>query len=164
MIIKNTFSVFWKNAFMNTYGERLAEALTVAKKNRKDLADAMDISVQAIGDAIRGKTAAFTAENNAKAAKLLKVNPNWLAGMDEEMALPSADGVSNVQSALTNTTPSLAVTLAHLGELLQRASPKTRAVVADLLGRYAQDPINGKSIAQAIELLINAEAGEKRDT
>ena len=56
---------------------------------------------------------------------------------------------------------SLAETLAQLGELLQRASPKTRAVVADLLGRYAQDPVNGKSIAQAIELLIDAEAGEK---
>ena len=62
------------------------------------------------------------------------------------------------------TAPTLADTLSRLGELLERASPKTRAVVADLLGRYAQDPINGHSIAQAIELLVNAETGKTRNT
>lgn len=64
---------------MSTYGQRLAEALKESKKSRKNLADALGISVQAVGDAIRGKTAAFTAENNSKAAVFLGIDSDQLA-------------------------------------------------------------------------------------
>lgn len=65
-----------------SYGERLKLALETAKKSRKDLAAAMGITVQAIGDVINGKTRAFTAENNARAAAFLSANPSWLATGD----------------------------------------------------------------------------------
>lgn len=47
--------------------------------------------------------------------------------------------------------------LSNLGELLMQTTPKTRAAVADLLSRYAQDPATGQSLAQAIEVLIKAD-------
>lgn len=64
---------------MTTYGERLKEAIQIAKSSRRALGEALGVSVQAIGDVINGKTKAFTAENNAKAATFLRVDATWLA-------------------------------------------------------------------------------------
>lgn len=61
------------------YGERLEEAIKLAKSSRADLAAAIGKSVQAVGQCITGKTGAFTAENSAKAADFLKVDHYWLA-------------------------------------------------------------------------------------
>ena len=65
-----------------TYGSRLEQALQNAGQSRKELAAAIGRTVQAIGDVINGKTKAFTAENNARAAAFLNVNPDWLATGD----------------------------------------------------------------------------------
>ena len=72
----------------NSYGYRLQLAMDMAKASRKDLAGALGVSVQAVGDVIRGKSSAFTAENNAKAAQYLGVNPNWLATGHGQMESP----------------------------------------------------------------------------
>ena len=68
-----------------SYGQRLQEALDHSGKGRKALAEAIGRSVQAVGDVINGKSKAFTAENNAKAAEFLKVNSFWLATGDGSM-------------------------------------------------------------------------------
>lgn len=70
-----------KLAFMN-YGERLQLALELARKDRNALGKELGISVQAIGQAIRGGrtgTQMFNAENSAKAARFLSVDHYWLA-------------------------------------------------------------------------------------
>ncbi len=64
---------------MNNYGARLAEALRIAGRERQELADGINVSVQAIGQVIAGKTKALTAENTALAARFLKVDQFWLA-------------------------------------------------------------------------------------
>ena len=64
---------------MNTYGERLKTALSARGRTRKELAAALYVSVQAIGEVIRGQTNEFTSSNNTKAARFLKVNSDWLA-------------------------------------------------------------------------------------
>lgn len=64
---------------MGTYGERLDQAIRNAKKERKDLARALDISVQAVAQVIAGKTKALTADNSARAARFLAVDGFWLA-------------------------------------------------------------------------------------
>jgi transcriptional regulator with XRE-family HTH domain len=61
------------------YGDRLAEAINIAGASRKDVAKALGISVQAVGQAVRGETNAHTAENQARAARLLGVDYFWLA-------------------------------------------------------------------------------------
>lgn len=68
-----------------SYGQRLQAALDHSGKGRKALAEAIGRSVQAVGDVINGKSKAFTAENNAKAAEFLKVNSFWLATGDGSM-------------------------------------------------------------------------------
>lgn len=80
------------------YGERLQAAMTHARKARKDVARALGITAQAVGDVVRGKSRAFTAENSAKAAVFLGVSAHWLSTGEGDM-IPSA-GTSTL-SALT---------------------------------------------------------------
>lgn len=76
----------------STYGSRLAEALRLAGRERQELASAISVSVQAIGQVIMGKTKALTAENSERAARYLGVNPYWLATGEEQPNMPpSAD-------------------------------------------------------------------------
>jgi len=63
----------------STFGERLEEALGLAKKDRQELANALGISVQALSQVIVGKTKALTAENAARAARELGVDMMWLS-------------------------------------------------------------------------------------
>jgi plasmid maintenance system antidote protein VapI len=73
-----------KLAFMNdtekpAFGQRLVKALVLAKKERKDLAAHLGVSVQSIGQVINGPTVAMTAENAARSARFLGVSTFWLA-------------------------------------------------------------------------------------
>ncbi|AOG21647.1 LexA family protein [Acidovorax sp. RAC01] len=75
-----------------SYGQRLKEALDHSGRGRKELAEAIGRSVQAVGDVLNGKSKAFTAENNAKAAEFLKVDSFWLAtGNGEMKAVPQSN-------------------------------------------------------------------------
>jgi len=71
-----------------SYGMRLQQALEVAGKDRKALAEALGMSVQAVGQVITGGrsgTQMFNAENSAKAARFLGVEHHWLATGEGEM-------------------------------------------------------------------------------
>ena len=73
-----------------TYGSRLDKSLKMRDKSRKELADCLGISVQAIGQVINGPTVALTAENHEKAARFLRVNGYWLAtGEGDSQPLPA---------------------------------------------------------------------------
>lgn len=77
---------------MNTYGERLWAALDARRPNDKNarqwLADQIDISVQAIGQVLTGKTKALTAENHEKAVAALGCSGMWLATGEGVMQVP----------------------------------------------------------------------------
>jgi len=64
---------------MDTYGDRLEQALEFAGRSRKDLCAAIGVTQQALGQVISGKTKALTSENSARAARFLRVNHYWLA-------------------------------------------------------------------------------------
>ncbi len=65
------------------FGVRLEQAIARRKTDRKALAKALGITVQAVGNAIRdGK---FSAENTARASRYLHVNWFWLATGEEAM-------------------------------------------------------------------------------
>lgn len=65
-----------------SYAERLARAMELARLTGRDarakLATALGISVQAVGQALNGKSK-FSAETSARAARFLKVDHFWLA-------------------------------------------------------------------------------------
>ena len=64
---------------VSTYAERFKQGLARKGKTRKGAADAMGISVQAVGAIANGKSKSATAENNAKAAAYFGCDANWLA-------------------------------------------------------------------------------------
>lgn len=65
---------------MSTYGERLLDALKAAGKSRRQLALALGITEQAVGNIVNGgPTTFFTARNSAEAAAFLGVEHYWLA-------------------------------------------------------------------------------------
>lgn len=70
------------------YKERLAHAIKLAGSDRQALATGVDVSVQAIGQALNGSTRALTAENSAKAARFLEVDAHWLATGEGEPRPP----------------------------------------------------------------------------
>lgn len=76
---------------MTTYGDRLEQALRIAGRDRAELSAAIDISVQAIGQVISGKTKALTAENSAKAARFLQIDHYWLATGEGSPRLTTPD-------------------------------------------------------------------------
>ena len=64
---------------MTTYEKRLKEAMADAGVNVTALARAIKKSYQAVKKVCDGKSGAFNAENNSRAAAFLGVNPDWLA-------------------------------------------------------------------------------------
>ena len=61
------------------YGNRLETAISLAAKTRKQLSDGIGVTPQAISQVIGGVAKAFSAENNARAARFLDVDAFWLA-------------------------------------------------------------------------------------
>lgn len=62
-----------------SYGSRLAEALLIADKSRRELASSIGVSVQAIGQIINSDESMLNAANSAQAARYLRVDHHWLA-------------------------------------------------------------------------------------
>lgn len=77
-----------------SFGDRLQAALNHASTSQKALADALGISVQAVGQVLKGQTRAFTAANCAEAAVFLDVNWFWLATGKGEMARKATDDMA----------------------------------------------------------------------
>jgi transcriptional regulator with XRE-family HTH domain len=138
-----------------TYADRFSEGLARPNKTRKGVADAMGVSVQAVGQIVNGQTKAATAENNAAAAAYFQCDPTWLATgkgsprWSEPATRAPQEAVAEVQT--------VAGTISRMGELLAKANPSTRDAVTKLLLEYSQDPERGQRIAQAIELLLGNE-------
>lgn len=74
---------------MDSYGNRLDAALRARRPDDKNarqwLAEQLDVSVQAVGQVITGKTRALTAENHEKAVAVLGCSGLWLATGKGEM-------------------------------------------------------------------------------
>lgn len=71
---------------MVDYSERLGASMKQAGMSVARLASRLGISYQAVKKVVDGKSRAFSAENNARAAALLDVNPDWLATGKGEMS------------------------------------------------------------------------------
>ena len=64
---------------MVEYSERLKAAMDRAQMKTRALSDAIGMSYQGVKKVIDGKSNAFSAENNSRAASILGVSPDWLA-------------------------------------------------------------------------------------
>lgn len=87
-----------------TYGKRLQEALTFAKKTRKQLADALGCTPQTIGIVIKWageKERKLSTEYHLDAARFLRVSAHWLATGEGEMeAVPYESGFTSLEQEI----------------------------------------------------------------
>lgn len=75
-----------------TYGQRLLTALRWAGKKRRELANALGITEQAVGNIVNGNERTFfMANNSAEAAAFLGVDHYWLATGKGEMIPRASD-------------------------------------------------------------------------
>jgi transcriptional regulator with XRE-family HTH domain len=70
----------------------------VSATDRAKLAEAVGISVQAVGQVLNGASVAFTAASNAKAARYLACNAYWLATGEESPEI--GDGLTEQEAEL----------------------------------------------------------------
>ena len=82
---------------MVDYNERLKLALKQSGFTTQALADALGISYQAAKKALDGKTKAFTASNNQRAANLLGVSAEWLATGEADQFAQLKSNISAAQ-------------------------------------------------------------------
>lgn len=184
---KHTSGAISDTAGMSTYGDRIAQQLALKRaggqKTRKGLAQAVGISVQAVGQVVRGETKAFTAENNALAAAYLECDPGWLATgkatkpafawMDPQTgerhspeqfarvhvlssaAIKKAKGSSQKAPMLSRSD-----LLEQFGMLLAMVPKARRKMLAGLLSGWAEEA-GAESYRMAIEAAITGGGLEK---
>lgn len=90
---------------MVEYKERLELAMKRASMGVTQLAAAIEMSYQGVKKVMDGKSAAFSAENNSKAAAALGVNSDWLATGQGQMAPASAAPAPHEAPAETPGAP-----------------------------------------------------------
>ncbi len=149
---------------MKTIAERLKYAREHKEWTQGGLAVAAGVSQSTVGNIEAGIREGRG--SLPKLAKALSISHDWLADGEGEMLQNTTSNQTvpttpNVSAA--STEMSLGQTLARLGQELGRASPQTRAAVADLLSRYAQNPAQGQSLAQAIEMLVQSDTEKTAD-
>ncbi len=128
---------------MPTYSDRLKAAMKDRKVDVATLAAHLDVSYQAVRK-VTELNGAFGAENNAKAARFLNVNPDWLAlGW-----WPKSRQVGNV------TTAADAVKL--LRALAGQRNPDERRAIADLVRSYLAAETASEATAAAISAMLDA--------
>lgn len=145
---------------MTTYGERLDAALAVRRPNDKNprqwLADQIDISVQAVGQVIKGKTKALTAENHEKAVMALGCSGLWLATGQGEMAAPH--NPASVQQP--ERPPALAQALKVVATHLNQLAGDRREFVAQHLQTLARAPDSKLALESLMKALDNSAASQ----
>lgn len=118
-----------------TYGIRLEKAIAIAEVEREDLADAMNITVQAISQVIVGRTKALTAENSAKAAKFLNVDHYWLAtgiGSPRPAKNPPPVAQDEIERIARSTGVAVVDQIIELVALYQQASERGKSSILDM--------------------------------
>lgn len=130
-----------------TYAARLKDAMAHASVDNRKLAKHLDVSRQAIDQALAGKTASLSALNSALAAKFLGVSTHWLATGEGEMLASEA----KESDMLTNEERDVLIAMRVLpaqerAEVKSLIVDKARAQLAQLeslIGRQApQDNIH----------------------
>lgn len=133
---------------MPSYSDRLKRAMAERGVDIPTLAAKIGVSYQAVRKATKG--GGMSAENNAKAARFLRVNSDWLAL-----------GVWPKQrQGASATTAAEAVQL--LRELANQRNPDERRAVAELVRSYLAAEDASEATVGAISALLDA-APEKPD-
>lgn len=131
------------------YKERLAHAIELADSDRQALAVGLGISVQAVSQALVGSTRALTAENTAKAARVLGVDAYWLA-----------TGEGEPRPALMKERAALSLLAVQFGAAFDRLDDRERLIWRSLVD--AAKAVGAKPSASSFIATVPADNGPKR--
>ena len=105
---------------MVEYSERLKAAMARAQIKTRALSDAIGMSYQGVKKVIDGKSNAFSAENNSRAAAALGVSPDWLATGQGQM---TSEIDKNVKPVEMGMRPYPVISHIQAGALKEIADP-----------------------------------------
>lgn len=144
-----------------TYAERFSDCVNkIPGKTRQGVAAAMGVSQQAVGQIMKGKTKAATAENNAKAAQYFGVDATWLAtGRGSKFSAGHETALRAGRQP--DDPPGLLLTLQHLAGELAPCPVAVRETLGHLLHRLALNPAD-ESIPVQIALLVASSSAQTK--
>jgi transcriptional regulator with XRE-family HTH domain len=142
---------------VDSYAERLLKAMEAAEVDTARLADALGLSYQAVKKAEKGNTKAFNASNNAKAAKFLEVDPDWLSTGEGSMKAAPSRGAT-----VTTIEPSSAAALAKLRKDVWAISSENREHAIRLVTMYLEATTDRPSIIASFCEVVGEAPSSKR--
>lgn len=148
---------------MTTYKERIAAAMggpEVSSQAVHALAKALGVSYTAIKKVVdpEGKSKTLTAENNAKAAKYLRVNADWLATGKGEMR--GAVASNNGAAAPAPKEDELLLALTVVAKAIEPTSTIVRDALVPTFSNLVRRPEEVGTIAQTIQNLLGSGPGQ----
>lgn len=140
---------------MADYCERLHEAMLLRTVSVSMLAKEIGVTYQAVKKVLDGKSAALSAENNARAARFLKINSYWLATGEETLRIVEVmSAASSSPTPLQPTAPTVHYLGTRLAEKLKPLDRSTRDVAAAMLKAIAERPEEPEKMIDALASLL----------
>ena len=135
------------------YKDRLGTAMKNAGVDLAMFAAALGISYQAVKKIVDGKSSAFTAHNNSKAAKFLSVNTDWLATGEGEMFRTDAQQDKQITAPKTGYLSHEQI-LKGLAMRIADIDPASRDKLAPMLSALVMGP-DSQEIIEKITTYID---------
>jgi transcriptional regulator with XRE-family HTH domain len=131
---------------VDDYKDRLAAAMKDAGVDTAALAQAIGVSYQAVRKALNGGK--FGAENNAKAAEVLRVSSDWLA--TGKGPKPTSDSAAPVGR--------------RKGDFVKAVTPDEQALLDELLELFRElFPSDRKAKLEELRAIAKVRAAERKD-
>jgi len=142
------------------YKDRLEKAMKHAGVDLAMFASTLGISYQAVKKIVDGKSSAFTAANNSKAAKFLSVNTDWLATGEGEMFRTDAQPDKQIAAPKIELLSSEQI-LKGLAACIADIDPGSRDELAPMLSALVIGP-DSQEIIEKIKNYIDQAPLKKR--
>lgn len=151
-----------------TWGERIKQRRQQLRMTKAELARQVGVKPPSVFAWESGDTKELDGANLLAAAKALKCNPEWIMGGEPSIA-PSLPGASDlvapaVRDSQVSNGEFVSSLLTKLSEILLTSDPSTKALIGDLLSRYAnaEDRESMEATIVAIQALVEREGSTKR--
>lgn len=140
---------------VDDYSDRLKEAMEDRNVDEAFVSKKLKVSPQAVRKVLLGGSNTFSAENNAKAAKLLNVNPDWLV-------LGRAEPKSRVFGSALQTVATPQDMLRALRARVIERNPDERESAASLVAKYLAGEQESERTLNAVTAMLSESTSDPK--